>query len=138
MKARAWLHFALIVFVPLLSTGCFCIEGLAYEEDLPGDYAVWAVGMVEWTSIVKIVDVSLGEQVVDPMVYAYGWNDDFIIAKRHPLVNLRSIDTDITLWYVIDLRSDTVHGPLTEAQYTGLRTALQMPGELTFTRTTEL
>jgi hypothetical protein len=140
MKHRAWLQVTLILFVSWLSIGCFCIEGLAYKDDLPGDYAVWAVGVREWASIVKRLPGSpgsLGEEVVGPMVYAYGWNDEFIIAKQHPLVNVSSIDPTTTLWYIIDLHSDTVHGPLTEEQYTDLRSAMQIPPQLTFTETIE-
>ncbi len=128
---------ALVMVVPWLITGCFCLEGLAYREDLAADYAVWAVDLTQWTSIVKTVDRTLGEQVVGPMVYAYGWNEEFIIAKQHALLNLAAVDIDATRWYLIEVQSDTVHGPMSENEYLAMREALGVPQALAFTRTIE-
>lgn len=137
MRHRLCFRVLPAIAVLSLSTGCFCCEGLAYREDLSAGYAVWAVDLIEWASIVKRTDGSLGEQVVGPMVYAYGWNQHYIIAKQHPLLNLQSIDSNTTMWYIIDVQSDTVHGPLTEQQYEDLRSTIGVPEELAFTRTIE-
>jgi hypothetical protein len=60
--------------------------GPIYEEDLVNGYAVWAADTMKDAMIVhkKDKEHSYSTRVVQPMVFAYGWNDDFIIAKQHP------------------------------------------------------
>jgi len=72
------------------------------------------------------------------MVFAYGWNDDFIIAKQHPNPDdFGSVETDITNWFIIEVATGEVYGPLTEQEYIDLREKLGVPDSLTFTRTIE-
>ena len=73
-------------------------------------------------------------EVIPPMVVAYGWNDDFIIAKRHPSLDGWKPNLYVTHWYLIEVHNATVHGPLTEQQFTELRRA-GSAAELTFTKT---
>jgi len=68
------------------------------------------------------------------MVFAYGWNDDFIIAKQHPMRHWPDIDTNTTYWFIIEVGSGRVHGSLTEQQYTSLRQEIGVPSDLTFTK----
>lgn len=71
-----------ILFLTALACGGI---GLAYEYDLTGDYAVWAPDLLTQAAVVqKIPETSGGSVIIPAMVYAYGWNDDFIIAQRHP------------------------------------------------------
>lgn len=113
--------------------------GLAYEHDLTADYAVWATDLLEQAAVVqKAPQGSSASSVIWPMVCAYGWNDDFIIAQRHPnLDNSRDIDFTVTEWYVLVVATETVHGPLTEAEYHQLRQELDVPAELDFSHTIE-
>jgi hypothetical protein len=69
------------------------------------------------------------------MVVAYGWNDDFIVAKRHPTPDGRTPDLYTTYWYLIEVDKAKVHGPLSEQQFTELRRELGVPEELAFTET---
>ena len=122
--------FAGALFILLILMGfLFMLGGLAYEDDLVGEYAVLAVDTRNDAAV--CMD---GLQVVSPMVVAYGWNDDFILAKRHPTLDGRTPDLYTTAWYLIEVRSAKVHGPLTEQEFTGLRAELGVPEELTFTK----
>src|ERR1051325_5365698 len=87
------------------------------DQDLAGGYRALAIDTMEQTMIVN--KTNGGPAVVDPMVFAYGWNKDFIIAKQHPEKNKPSfvIDTNITNWFIIEIASRKVHGPLTEKAY---------------------
>jgi len=109
--------------------------GLVYEEDLAAGYAVWATDTMQDAGIVhKDKGGSGATGVVPRTVFAYGWNDDFIIAKRHPEKN-RKVDTGTTYWYIVEVASGNVHGPLSEGEFSNLRTKLKLPAELSFTRT---
>ena len=121
--------FAVAIFV----AGC-PFMGLAYEEDLVNGYAVWATDTIEQAAVVKKDKKgSGGVAVVPAMVFAYGWNDDFILSKQHPL-NERDIkvDTSITNWYIVEVVSGKVHGPLSEGEFNKLRAELKVPAELSF------
>lgn len=122
----------------LISLACGGI-GLAYEHDLTGDYAVWATDQVEQAAVVqKIPDTSSATVIVESMVVAYGWNDDFIIAKQHPnLDGFSQVDTSITHWFIVRVATGDVYGPLTEEEYLQHRREFSIPDELDFTRRIE-
>ena len=107
--------------------------GRVYEEDLSNGYAVWAADVIEDAMIVhKEKGDSYSTRVVQPTVFAYGWNDDFIIAKRHPEKKDRKVDTSITYWYIVEVAPGDVHGPLSKDEFSKLRTKLKVPPELSF------
>ena len=112
---------------------------MAYEHDLVGDYAIWAVDSKAQAAVVrKTPDSSSASTVVGPMVFAYGWNEAFIIAKQHPhLDGCNEIDTGVTHWFIVEVESREIHGPLTETEYLGLREKLAIPHDLDFVRTIE-
>ena len=119
---------AVVIFVG----GC-PFHGPIYEEDLVNGYAVWALDVMQDAAIVlKDKGGSGGTVVVPHMVFAYGWNDDFIIAKQHPEKKDRKVDISITYWYIIEVASGDVHGPLNEDEFDKLRTELNVPSELSF------
>jgi hypothetical protein len=119
---------ALFILLFLMSF-LFMFEGLAYEDDLVGGYVVQAVDAKNNAAIYREVEV------IPPRVFAYGWNDDFIVAKRHTTLDGRTIDLYTTLWYLIEVHNAKVHGPLTEQQFAELRRELGVREELTFTKT---
>lgn len=119
---------ALLILAFLLSF-LFMFEGLAYEDDLAGGYKVQAGDTRNAAAICREYEV------IPPMVFAYGWNDDFILAKRHPSLDGWKPNLYVTHWYLIEVRNATVHGPLTEQQFTELRRELGVPAELSFTKT---
>jgi hypothetical protein len=136
---QQWHAFALpfIGLILLLTLACGGI-GLAYEHDLTQDYAVWATDLMTQAAVVQ-KDAQGGSgasSVVRPMVFSYGWNETFIIAKQHPnLDGFDEVETSVTHWFIIEVTSDTVHGPLTEDEYHRLYQRLGVPDDLDFTET---
>ncbi|RPJ51484.1 MAG: DUF3997 domain-containing protein [Methanobacteriota archaeon] len=98
------------------------------------DYRVVAVESLRDARVERTKGPHGGGQVIGPMIFEYGWNDDFIIAKQHPVRNWPKVDTNTTHWFIIEVGSGEVHGPLTEPQYTTLRTTIGAPPDLTFTK----
>ena len=133
-------HYIILVVtgILLISLACGGI-GLAYEHDLTEDYAVWAPDLAEQAAIVQKVSGTSGATVVvEPMVVAYGWNDDFIIAKQHPnLDGFSQVDTNITHWFIIQVATSDVCGPLTEEEYLQHRKEFGISDKLDLTRVIE-
>jgi len=127
------LYCLLSIFaVAILVVGC-PFMGRVYEEDLVNGYAVWATDVMEQAKIVKKhKENSSATLVVPATVFAYGWNDDFIIAKQHPRKKDRKVDTNLTYWYIVEVASGNVHGPLSEDEFNKLRTKLKVPAEISF------
>lgn len=130
------LYCLLSIFaVAILVVGC-PFMGMVYEEDLVNGYAVWATDVMAQAKIVKkykkISSTTFFTSVVPATVYAYGWNDDFIIAKQHPRKKDRKVDTNLTYWYIVEVASGNVHGPLSEDEFNKLRTKLKVPAEISF------
>jgi len=120
-----------ICAVVIFAGGC-PFMGPIYEEDLASGYAVWATDVIEDAAIVKKDKGGSGATGVVPCtVFAYGWNDDFIIAKRHPEKGSK-IDKSTTYWYIVEVVSGDVHGPLSEDDFKELRTKLKVPAETSF------
>ena len=118
---------ALLVLLFLMSF-LFVFEGLAYEDNLVGGYTVKAADAKNYAAMYR------KSEVIPPMVYAFGRNDDFIIAKRHTTLDGRTIDLYTTLRYLIEVHNAKLHGPLSEQQFTELRRELEVLEELTFTK----
>jgi hypothetical protein len=118
--------------VAIFVGGC-PFQGLVYEEDLVNGYAVWAADVMEQAAVVHKEKGSSGAiGVVPRTVFAYGWNDDFIIAKRHPEKKDGKVNTSLTYWYIVEVASGKVHGPLSEDEFNKVRTELKVPAELSF------
>ena len=106
--------------------------GLVYEEDLVNGYAVWATDMIEDAAVVrKDVEGSGATVVVSSRVVAYAWNDDFIVAKRHPMKGPQTLSGQ-TEWYVIEVAPGTVHGPLSTDEFRKLQAKLGIPAGLSW------
>jgi hypothetical protein len=123
----------------LLIVACGGI-GLAYERSLTGAYAVWAPDDLAQAAVVEREPDSAGALVVIPaMVFRYGWNEAFIIAQQHPnLDGFDEVDAGVTHWFVLDVATGEVHGPLTEEAYHRTRRSLGVPDDLDFTETIRL
>jgi len=116
----------------VIGVGACPFQGLVYVEDLAAEYAVWATDTIEDAAIVRKHKEGSGASVViDSTVFAYGWNDDFIIAKQHPQKGGR-IDTGTTNWYILEVMSDKAHGPMSEDEFGKLRARLKVPTQLLF------
>ncbi len=124
--------FVCLFAIAILLTGC--PVGRAYDDDLGNGYAVMATDVMKQAEIVKKHKESphLVSVAVPATVFAYGWNDDFILAKRHPQKKDGKVDTSITHWYIVEVASGKVHGPLSEDEFNKLRTKLKVPAEISF------
>jgi hypothetical protein len=132
---RKMLQTILCAIVLLVVVGGCPFGGEVYEDDLVAGYVVWASDVIEDAAIfLKDPDGRGGVQVVPPMVIAYGWNNEFIIAKRRPAEHGR-ITGKTTEWYIIQVGNRRTHGPLSEDEFSKLRTELRVPSELSFTTT---
>ena len=118
-------------------TGCFAFEGLAYEKNLTGRYALWAVDTRETMSLVRTEPPGkTGRCAIDRVsatVFGVGWSDSFIIAKQHPREFPNEPDRSITNWYIVRTADDTVFGPFDEETFAVKRDELGVPGDLEFT-----
>jgi len=109
---------------------------LAYERDLANNYSVWAADVVEQACIVKKEksNSNSGSCVVNAMVFAYGWNERYIISKQYPeKEDSFQIDKTRVNWYIVDMNTNQVYGPMTENEYLEMRNTLSVPTILNFT-----
>ena len=136
MNRRTQLAFLILILWLALACGGI---GLAYEHDLTADYAVWATDTNTQAAVVqKIPDSSSAATVIGPMVFRYGWNADFIIAQQHPVQDgFDELNTGVTDWFILEVATGEVHGPLTEGAYVRKRQTLGVPDDLDFTHTIE-
>ena len=80
--------------------------------------------------------------VVEPIVSAIGFNEDFIIVKQHPApFSETTIDKNITFYYIVPLKKKVHHspdenkyGPFSHQEYLQKRKELKIPNELTFSK----
>jgi hypothetical protein len=77
--------------------------------------------------------------VVGPIVFAVGFNDEFIIVKQHPTNFGDTINRSITDYYIIPLKfkvhdwpDENKIGPMTYKQFLMKREDLNIPDELDF------
>ena len=106
-----------------------------HKEHLVGQYLLVAVDIPEQMSV--SYDLGDGSSIgrINPVVFAVGWSDHYIVAKQHPATN-----RSITSFYYLDISKDSkyaeptnsVVGPLTEAEFTQKQHELGLPA---FTRT---
>ena len=134
-RRRRGLLTSLLLVIALACGGI----GLAYEHDLTAEYAIWAPDANAQAAVVqKIPDSSGATTVIGPMVFCYGWNADFIIAQQHPVQDgFDELNTGVTDWFILEVATGEVHGPLTEAAYVRRRQTLGVPDDLDFTHTIE-
>jgi len=122
-----------IFAVAIFMTGCW-VGPPHYLEDLGNGYVVVASDTMQDARIIRKDPErpSSGLVAVHPTVFAYGWNEDFILAKRHPEKKDGKVDTSVTYWYIIEVTSGDVHGPMNEDEFLKLRTRLKVPEEISF------
>ena len=83
-----------------------CIWGLPLQnKHLTDQFYLGASDVKEQMSITYHYKDQTYFGIVDQTVFAVGYNDDFIIAKRHPSSWDLEIDRHITEYYLIDVRA---------------------------------
>jgi hypothetical protein len=80
--------------------------------------------------------------VVNGGIYAFGYNDDYIILKQHPLNKVGDLIKETTLYYIIPIDKNISQykvdqnkiGPLHEDEFFKMRNELSIPSNLIFSR----
>jgi hypothetical protein len=108
-------------------TGCD-----VHNEKLVGPYILIAVDTTQQMSVGYSLGNGGGIGRIEPVVFAVGWNDRYIVAKQHP-----KGDRSVTRFYYLDMAKDekyptggqlsAVAGPLTGAQFAEAQVRLGLP-----------
>ena len=123
----------LFLFIMLFSS-CYYKKPLAPGYELTEfDYDK------EDMSIIYYYDNKIRVGVVNPTVFAVGYNEDFIIAKQHPRKFPNPPDKSITNYFIIPIKDkvrqspdDNKIGPLTKSEFKEKRKELGIPDEVMF------
>ena len=122
--------FALLLLAVTFAPGCIG-GGVFSKERLVGRFAMWAVDALSDNSVVEESEDGRASRVlIPPTVFAVGFNDQFIIAKRHPKSD--QIDRSTTEFYVVSVVDGQVHGPVDHEKFSALRARLGVPASLDF------
>jgi hypothetical protein len=126
-----WFPSVLICSLIALFLGCGGI-GHAYERRLVGDIGLAAV---DTRKQMAVVEFSAGgaDTLVPGTVFAIGWDESHIIARRHPPDASGEVDKARTEYFIITVRDRKVHGPFDEPAYRSQRGVLGVAERLDFT-----
>ena len=112
----------LIVLLPaLLLSGCFVFD--SDFDEIDQNFNIGWIDIHESRMIWYHSQGEMGQrEVVTPFVFAYGQNQDFIIAKQHPVYQ-DEVDRAITHFFIIRKnqtdfdKSKDVYGPFTQSEF---------------------
>ncbi|MFD2824457.1 hypothetical protein ACFS5M_12315 [Lacinutrix iliipiscaria] len=139
-------NYFFIILLSIILVSCFFGNNPSSSKKITKDF--W-LNWFEFTTDRHILfsfsdNGDVGNIVVENTVYAVGFNDDFIIAKQHPIINTDNIgkpvpNLEITNYIIIDIRnhesgnsnSFDVHN-LNKNGYLLMRKSLEVPDDLTF------
>jgi hypothetical protein len=123
----------LLLLLATLAPGCLG-GGVFSKERLVGRFAMWAVDGLSDNSVVEESEDGHASRVlIPPTVFAVGFNNQFIIAKRHPKRGAQ-VDRANTEFYVVSVLDGQVHGPVDSEKFLALRATLGVPASLDFSR----
>jgi len=123
-----------VIFISLCCALAACGGiGLAYDQKLVGNYGLAATDVMQQMSFVRFEASGSAIGIVSETVFAAGWNERFVILKRHPAEANRTINKSITEYYIFSVNDAAVRGPLSEAEFQKARLLLRVPEGLTFT-----
>jgi hypothetical protein len=126
-----WIRLTCICLVGCLS-GCGGI-GFAYKKRLVGNLGLAAVDVMPQMAVVEFDPSGSATHLVGPTVFAVGWDQSHILAKRHPSEAVDRIDRTVTQYYIVTVPDRKAHGPFDEAEYRSQRRALGVSDSLDFT-----
>ena len=136
VSVRSGFRFVLFLLAVTFAPSCIG-AGVFSKERLVGRFAMWAVDGVSDNSVVEeSEDRRAARVVIPPTVFAVGFNDQFIIAKRHPKSD-HQIDRSTTEFYVVSVLDGQLHGPVDHEEFAALRARLGVPASLDFSRVIE-
>jgi len=126
--------FLSILFMGILT--CCWYRGFAYEEQIQDYYYFIAVDDEKYMCI-AYNNGGGAFNVISSTVFAVGYNENFIIAKRHPSQSFEPINKTITNYYIISIKNNPNNeaiGPLTLEQFYEKRKELNVPDSIKFTK----
>lgn len=108
--------------------------GFVHDERLTGPYRAVAVDVDEQMSVCEGQPHEAVHCVVLATVFAIGHDDDFIIAKRHPMNEPTETapDKSITEFWIVRTGDGLVMGPLDEHRFEVERARLGVPADVDF------
>jgi len=133
---RIHLLLGVIMVLTVIQSGCIG-GGVFYKETLTGRFAFWAVDSLTENSLVEeSVDGRAARVLVEPTVFAAGFDDQFIIVARHPRHGVE-VDRTTTEYFVVSLVDSAVHGPATAESFPELRVRLGVSPQLQLSKRIE-
>jgi hypothetical protein len=116
--------------------GCYFGAGVV-EQNLPDDFFLFANNSLDENSIWYKTGEHSSAIIVGETVFAVGYNEDFIIAKRHPKDSINQVNKKITSYHIIEIDKMSKRNPeksidLTKEQYSSMRKRLKLPDSLKF------
>jgi hypothetical protein len=119
------------------------LTGCEYREHLTGNYYLTETDNAD-EELSLSYDLGNGSYigVVNPTLFAVGYDDEYIIAKNHPQIRgAFTFSRKFTHYYIVPLKYKVHHspdenriGPLSEEEFKAKRKELKMSDSLTFTR----
>ncbi len=130
----------ILVALPLLFINC---EGFIYKEHVIDKYYLCALELRNGMSLSYSVDENADSfvGVVNPVVFALGFNREFIIIKQHPEKSAYEPDKSTTNYFIIPLLNKVsksyeknVIGPMTKMEFEIKRDEIGVENDLNFTK----
>lgn len=132
--------YLFIIFLIIIFS---CDSSFRYKENIIGNYYLVALELNEDMSLSYKVneedDAFVG--IVNPTVFALGYNKDYIIVKQHPEKKPFVPDKTITNYFIVPLNNKVsksveknIIGPLSNEEFKNKRKELGVSSDLTFTR----
>ena len=123
------------IFLELLSLGMLAACSSDYTQELPGGYRYLSESKHEQVIVPKIYHT--GDIYIPCNVEAYHYNEYFIVARQRAMkdcfwgeVNSLQQVLGVEYFWIIDIETQAIHGPLTEGDYRKKRVSLNVPIEL--------
>jgi hypothetical protein len=121
---------------------CGSCGGLVIKENIFGNYYLIAADANEdlTLSYHDSSDGAIYGGIIEPTVFAIGFNENYIIAKQHPRTFPNPPDKNITNFYILPIKKgfnwrtkNGLLGPLTSNQFSQKRKELNISDSLNFT-----
>jgi hypothetical protein len=123
-------RFKYIVFLLLIFAGC---GSFGQTDQIIGDYVIYSQDSLSDSQIMRKNKNGTLTSVIEPYVFAIGWDNNYIIAKR----NIRTLGQKKVEWYIINVSTDNLFGPFSEEVFKEKKRQLGIPDNLGFRINTE-
>jgi hypothetical protein len=129
-----WLRLTPICCFLVIALACGGV-GRVYERRLVGDIGLSGLDTMGQMAVVQFSSEGHAMRLVPPTVFAVGWDQSHIVAKRHPSDEGSNIDKTRTEYYIVIVKNRRVYGPFDQAEYVLHCDLLGVAKDLDFTLT---